>query len=186
MIPLHFQRTKLIYANGVLAIIFGLIAILFPDIAIITLAVFFAIGFMLGGIFMTAGAIGGRDVIPSWELVLLKGILGITIGIVMLVLPKDVVAFFLVVAGIWAIITGLMFLFYWIRKTHSQMFRFISVVIGILSVVIGIIFIVNPFESTRVIVILIGIYALIFGIYSIINTRQQIKEFQTYSQGDLE
>ncbi|MFO7790721.1 MAG: HdeD family acid-resistance protein [Bacteroidota bacterium] len=178
MLPLHFQHSKLSYANGVLSILFGLIAIVFPDIAIITLAVFFAIGFMLGGIFMTAGAIRGRNVIPNWQLVLLEGILGIAIGIVILVLPKDVAAFFLVIAGVWAIITGLMFLFYWIRKTHSQMFKFISVVIGVISVLVGIVFIVNPFESTRLIVILIGIYALIFGIYSIINTRQQEKELK--------
>jgi uncharacterized membrane protein HdeD (DUF308 family) len=178
MLPLHFQHSKLSYANGVLAIIFGLIAILFPDIAIITLAVFFAIGIMLGGIFMTAGAISLRHVIPNWQVVLLEGILGIAIGIVMLALPKDVAAFFLVIAGIWAIIIGLLFLFYWIRKTHSQMFKFISVVIGVLSVAIGIIFIVNPFESTQLIVVLIGIYALIFGIYSIVNTRQHNKSLK--------
>ncbi|MDA3819947.1 MAG: DUF308 domain-containing protein [Candidatus Delongbacteria bacterium] len=180
MLPLHFQHTKLTYVNGVLAIIFGLIAILFPDMAIITLAVFFAIGLLLDGIFLTAGAIRLRNVIPNWQLVLLEGILGIAIGIVILVLPKDVAAFFLVIAGIWAIITGIMFLVYWIRKTHSRMFKFISVVIGVLSVVIGIIFIVNPFESTRLIVILIGIYALIFGIYSVINTRQQMKALKEH------
>ena len=43
---------------------------------------------------------------------------------------------------------------------------------GILSVIIGIVIILNPFESTRLIVILIGIYVIAYGLFSIINTRK--------------
>jgi uncharacterized membrane protein HdeD (DUF308 family) len=45
-------------------------------------------------------------------------------------------------------------------------------IVGILSVLIGFVIVLNPFESTRIIVILIGIYAISYGIFSFINARK--------------
>ncbi|MFW5768326.1 MAG: HdeD family acid-resistance protein [Bacteroidota bacterium] len=173
MLPISFGHSNLSYANGVLAILFGLIAILFPDITLVGLAIAFAVAIMLGGIFLTFGAIRQRKTNSNWPLILLEGILGIIISLVILIIPKDVAAFFVIIMGIWALIIGVTFISFYFRKAVPDFLKLLSVIAGVISVIVGLLILFNPFETTRVIVVIIGIYAIVFGTFSLVNTTRQ-------------
>lgn len=172
MIPASLTTWKLSYINGILAILFGSIAILFPGITLIGLAVYFAITFLVGGILLTISAIRHRRIFSNWSLMLLEGIVGILISVVILARPETAAAFFIVIMGIWAMVIGLIFIISYFRLSLPSIIKPFHMIIGIISVLIGLIIILNPFESTRVIIILIGIYAIAYGVFSIINARK--------------
>jgi uncharacterized membrane protein HdeD (DUF308 family) len=68
--------------GGVLAILFGIIAIVFPSITLIGLAYYFAAAILVGGIFLTIVAIRLKETNPGWTFLLLEGIIGILVGFV--------------------------------------------------------------------------------------------------------
>jgi len=172
MLPASFRNWRLSYGNGILAILFGSIAILFPGITLIGLAVYFAITLLIGGILLTISSIRSRRVLMNWSSMLLEGAIGILIGIIILARPESAAAFFIIIMGIWAMVIGLIFIISYFKLSLPAIIKPFHMIIGILSVLIGLIIMLNPFESTRVIVVLIGIYAIGYGIFSIINARK--------------
>lgn len=173
MLPAGFRNWRLSYGNGILAIIFGSIAILFPGITIIGLAYYFAITILLGGILLTISSVRSMKILPGWQFMLLEGVIGILIGIIILARPQTAAAFFIVVMGIWAIVIGVVFIVSYYKLTMPAILKPFHIFTGILSVTIGIVIILNPFESTRIVVILIGIYVIAYGIFSIINAKNR-------------
>ncbi len=172
MINKNFRSWRLSYGNGILAILFGTIAILFPGITLIGLAIYFAITLLAGGILLTISSLRSRKMLPNWSSMLLEGAIGILIGIIILARPESAAAFFIVIMGIWAMVIGLIFIISYFKLSLPAIIKPFHMIIGILSVLIGFIIILNPFESTRVIIVLIGIYAIGYGIFSIINARK--------------
>lgn len=172
MLPGRFRNWRFSYGNGILAILFGCIAIIFPGITIIGLAFYFAVTILLGGVLLTISSIRSSKIIANWQLMLTEGIIGILIGIVILARPQTAAAFFIVVMGVWAMIIGLIFIISYFKLILPAILKPFHMITGILSVIIGVIIILNPFESTRVIVVLIGIYVIAYGIFSIINAKK--------------
>ncbi len=161
--------------NGFLAIIFGLVAILFPGITLSALGIYFAFTILLGGISLIAGAIRLKNHSPAWYLLLPEGIIGLLLGILILSRPEVVATVFVVIIGIWALIIGAILIFSFFRTKNHGLTNIIVLLVGILSVITGGIIIFDPFESTRTITILIGIYALIYGLFSIIHASRYNK-----------
>ena len=172
MVTGSLRNWKLSYGNGMLAILFGSIAIIFPGITIIGLAFYFAVTILLGGVLLTVSSIRSRNTLPNWQLMLTEGIIGILIGIVILARPHTAAAFFIVVMGIWAMVIGLIFITSYFKLTLPAILKPFHMITGILSVIIGVIIILNPFESTRIIVVMIGIYVIAYGVFSIINAKK--------------
>jgi uncharacterized membrane protein HdeD (DUF308 family) len=156
--------------NGVLAIIFGLVALFFPGITLVALGIYFAITILIGGIALTVGSVRVKESSRHWYFLLLEGIIGILLGIIILARPELVATIFVTIIGIWAIIIGLVFLFTWFKRSLPPFPNTFALIISILSLLVGLLIIINPFESTRIITILIGIYALIYGLFSVINS----------------
>ncbi|MFW5887011.1 MAG: HdeD family acid-resistance protein [Bacteroidota bacterium] len=163
---------------GVFSIIFGLIAILFPEITLFALAIYFAISFLLGGLTMIIGSFSMKQRSKYWALLLLEGIIGVLIGIFILLRPEISIQVFLAIVGIWAIIMGIILgvAYYLIRKAIYG--AEILIVFSILSLVFGILILTNPFESSRIIIIIIGLYAILYGIFSLINSARISKGYR--------
>lgn len=62
------------------------------------------------------------------------------------------------------------------RPLQPGVYRSIMLVVGILSLVLGLILILNPFDTSRVIVVIIGAYSLIYGIVSLLHNLQKVKQ----------
>ncbi|QGY42952.1 hypothetical protein GM418_04550 [Maribellus comscasis] len=165
----NFIQRNLKSLNGVLAIIFGLVAIFLPGITLAALGVYFALTILVGGISLVAGAIRLKKHNPTWYFLLPEGIIGLLLGILILSRPEVVATFFVAIMGIWALIIGVILIVSFFRNRNASFSKTIMLLVGILSVITGGIIIFNPFESTRMITVMIGIYALIYGLFSIIN-----------------
>lgn len=162
-------RHYLVSLNGVLAILFGLVALFFPGITLAALGVYFAISLMAGGISLITAAFRNRKINRKWQLIFLEGIIGVLIGIIILARPDMVATVFVTIMGLWAIVIGLIFLFTWFRAQLPPFSNTFVLIVSIISLLTGVVIIINPFESTRIITVLIGIYALIYGLFSVLN-----------------
>jgi len=159
--------------NGFLAIVFGLVALLFPTITLIALAIYFAISILIGGLVLTIGSFRIRDENSGWHLVLLEGIIGMLLGIVILLRPEVSAAVFVIIIGVWAMLLGLIFLIAWFRKKTAKSEKGFLLITGILSLVFGLLIALDPFEGSRVITVLIGVYAISYGLFSMITNHKK-------------
>ncbi len=163
----NLKNWRFYYLNGILAIIFGIIALLFPDITLFALAIYFAISIMLGGALLSVGAVRERKYNSKWSIMLMEGMLGMLIGIVILINPSGAAAFFVAIMGIWAMVMGVVFMIAFFNIALPKVLKPFHLFAGLVSLGIGLLMIINPFDSTRVIVVLIGIYAIAYGSLSL-------------------
>jgi uncharacterized membrane protein HdeD (DUF308 family) len=173
MKKLQLQNWLFTSLNGFLAIIFGLVALLFPTITLIALAIYFAFSILAGGLVLTIGSIRIRNENSGWSLILLEGILGMLLGFIILLRPEISAAVFVAIIGFWAILLGLIFLIAWFRRKILKSEKGFLLITGILSLIFGILIALNPFEGSRVVTVLIGVYAITYGLFSIITNNKK-------------
>ena len=159
--------------RGAIAILFGLAALLRPDIALGALILLFGAYALVDGVFAIVGVFGGtRGGTPRW-LLLIEGIAGILAGIIAFVLPGLTAILFLYLIAAWAVITGIFEIATAIRLRQQVTGEWALIVGGVLSVLFGVILaVIGPVAGLLSLIWLIGIYALVFGILMLITAFQ--------------
>ena len=159
--------------RGAIAILFGLAALLRPEIALEALILLFGAYALVDGVFATVGIFGGtRGGTPRW-LLLIEGIAGILAGLIAFVLPGLTALLLLYLIAAWAIITGIFEIATAIRLRREIRGEWALILGGALSVLFGVILIVvSPFAAILSLVWLIGVYAVAFGILMLITAFQ--------------
>lgn len=160
MIQILANKWWAIALRGILAILLGIVALVYPDVTLLSLALLFGAYALLSGIFAIVAAFGygGREAV--WYV--LEGILGIAVGITTFFYPNITAQALVYLVGLWAILTGI---FEVVAGFELPIQRdWLLVLSGVLSVVFGVLVFFNPGTGAVAIVWLIGIYTLIFGI----------------------
>ena len=149
--------------RGVIAIVFGLIALFLPGATMLSLVLFFSAYMLVDGVFTIISGVRAARRGERWGLLVFEGILNILTGIIAFLWPGiTVLAFVLLMAG-WAILTGALELAaaYRLKIDHGRWWLVLG---GILSVLFGVLLIVTPIIGAVVLTWWLGAYALIFGI----------------------
>ena len=158
--------------RGVLAIIFGLIALLAPGIALLAFVYVFAVYALIDGIMAVYIAIRERGSLSRWAWVLFEGILGIIAGIVAFVYPGLTALVLLYIVAIWAVVTGIMEIVTAIAIRGFAAREWALGLAGILSIIFGIVLFIFPGAGLLSILWLVGIYGIVFGILFIVRAFQ--------------
>ena len=148
--------------RGLAAIIFGILAYIWPGITFTALVLLFGAYALWDGVFALVGAFrteGDR----RWAL-LLEGIIGIAAGLVAFLWPGAAsIALIYLIAG-WAVATGLLEIFAAIRLRKEIEGEWVLMLSGLLSVIFGILVAVWPGAGLVAVTWIIGAYAILFGI----------------------
>ncbi len=162
----------LLALRGVFAIIFGLIALFAPGIALRAFIIVFGVYAIIDGIAAVVIAIQERGSLSRWGWVLFEGIISILAGIVAFVYPGLTALALLFVVAIYAILTGILEIVaaFVIRGFAAR--EWALGIAGILSIIFGIILFIRPGAGLLAILWLVGIYAIIFGILFIVRAFQ--------------
>ncbi|MFA5648890.1 MAG: DUF308 domain-containing protein [Bacteroidales bacterium] len=182
----RFGKWSLSSLNGMLMVIFGLVSILMPELAIAVLAIYFAITIMLGGLILSIFTLKHKASLPNWKARLTEGLLSVVLGLVILIKPQSAAAFLVYVMGLWAFFIGVVFIVSYFRRKTPDLVGAFNLIAGVVSVVLGLIIVFNPFESSRFLVILIGIYALAFGIFTMVYSSKILKHDKDSVVPDVE
>ena len=93
--------------RGCAAILFGIAALIWPDLTLWALVVLFGAWMLVDGVFALWAAITGQERERRW-LLLVEGIAGITAGIITFVWPDITALALLYLIAAWALVTGVL------------------------------------------------------------------------------
>ena len=158
--------------RGVFAILFGLVALLLPRIALLAFIYVFAAYAIIDGIVAVFVSIRERGSLNRWGWVLAEGILSVVAGIVAVVYPGLTALVLLYLVAAWAVLTGVTEIVAAFRLREQISREWALGLAGLLSIVFGIILFIRPGAGLLAILWLVGIYAIIFGILFIVRAFQ--------------
>ncbi len=162
---------------GVVSIVAGVLALVYPDITLLAIGLIFGIYLLLAGIFEIVEAIVGDP--ASRALTAIVGILGLVAGLVCLRRPGDSLLALIVVLGIYLIVAGVAHL---VRAFASVEHRGWGVLAAIADVVLGILILAVPKVSLVTLAVLFGISLIIRGAFSCIAA-YQLRKVQKQDAG---
>ncbi len=149
--------------RGVFAILFGILAFMWPGTTLTVLVLFFGAYALVDGLFAVVAALtnhtSGRR---GW--VLLEGLVGIGIGVLTFVLPGVTALSLLYVIAAWAIITGGLEILTAIELRREITNEWMLILGGIASLAFGILLILFPGAGALSLIWLIAVYAIVFGV----------------------
>jgi uncharacterized membrane protein HdeD (DUF308 family) len=149
--------------RGAFAILFGLICLFFPPVAVLALATLFGFWLLLDGISGLAVAWQTRGH-GGWWLPLLEGIAGLLAGFLAIVWPFITALVLVLFVGVWAIMTGLFEVWAAIRLREQIKGEFWLGLAGVISVLFGLYVIIFPGAGILSVLWLIAIFAIAFGV----------------------
>lgn len=149
--------------RGVLAILFGLIALFLPGVTMLSLVLVFAAYAFLDGVLAIVSAVRAAREQERWGYLVLEGIVDIGAAAVAVLWPGITVLAFVFVIAFWAILTGVLELMAAFRLEFIDG-RGWLVFGGIASIVYGALLIVAPMIGAVVLTWWLGAYALVFGV----------------------
>ncbi|MEK7626287.1 MAG: DUF308 domain-containing protein [Patescibacteria group bacterium] len=153
--------------RGMLAIVFGLAAVFWPGLTLVTLVYLFS-GFLLasGLIGLVLGLVNifnGKNSLLTRVLAVGLGAVEIGAGVYLLRHPEVAFSTFILIIGLLFIGRGVIDAFVGIFEDDAATTKTISTISGVLSVIVGVILLMQPASGGVAFVWILGLYALITG-----------------------
>lgn len=152
--------------RGLLAVGFGLVALVWPDITLLVLVALFGAYVLVDGTISVVFGLTGRESVRWW--MVLWGLVGVAVGLGVFLWPVIGAVALVYVIAAWAILTGAMEVaaaITWRREIRNE---WVLIVAGILSVVIGGAIAIFPGAGAVALIWLIGAYAVVLGVLLVI------------------
>lgn len=149
--------------RGLFAVLFGLLAFVWPGVTLAALVILFGAYSLVDGIFALIAAVRAAEAHERWWLFVLEGLAGIAAGLLTFVWPGITALVLLYLIAWWAVITGVLEIAAAIRLRKEISGEWALVLGGVASVIFGFLLLFRPGVGALAVVWLIGIYALLFG-----------------------
>jgi uncharacterized membrane protein HdeD (DUF308 family) len=149
--------------RGVAAVIFGILAFVWPGLTLLTLVLFWGAYALVDGVLAIVAAIKGGNPMPRWWLAIV-GLAGIVAGVLTFLVPGITALVLLIFIAVWAIVLGVMEIYGAIRLRKEIEGEWLLILNGALSVLFGLILLWRPGVGALAVVWIIGAYAIILGI----------------------
>ena len=153
----------LLLLRGIAAIIFGVLAFVWPGLTLLTLILFYGAFALADGVLAIVAAVTGGAPAPRWWLALV-GLLGIAAGLLTFLMPGVsalVLLFF--IAG-WAVATGVLQIIGAIQLRKEIDNEWLLILGGVVSVLFGVGMMLAPGAGALALVWVIGIYSVVMGV----------------------
>jgi uncharacterized membrane protein HdeD (DUF308 family) len=152
--------------RGLAAIIFGILAYVWPGITLTALVLLFGAYALWDGVFALIGAFRSQGD-RRWSLIL-EGIVGIAAGLLTFLWPGAATFALLYIIAGWAVVTGILEIIAAIRLREVIEGEWLLLLSGLLSVLFGIVIAFWPAAGLLAITWIIGAYAVAFGILLVV------------------
>ena len=153
--------------GGIASVLFGIMALAWPGLTLLVLAIFFAASVFVDGIFAVVGAFKNRDQ-ANWWLVLLFGILGVAAGGYAMLQPEAAALALLLIVAAYAILSGITLVVAGWKLRAEITGEWLLILAGIVSVIFGILLIAMPGPGLLSLVWLVAVWAIATGVLRII------------------
>ncbi len=150
--------------NGLLAILYAVFALFVPADTLLVVAKYTGIALLLFGVIMLLTAIYRINNKSPFTVLLTQSIITIVLGSLILIYTEQTITFFVMMMGIWAILSGILLLVILVNLGSELSNKNMLLTNALISLLFGVILLINPFDVAAALVILSGVLALGFGI----------------------
>lgn len=170
----------MILLTGIAGTIFGLIALFWPAMTLVTLVYIVAVVVVVGGAVMLFEAISSIKKDRLWWLALALALLNIGVGVYLLRNPLVAAAVFVVILAIVILgrsIFDLVVASYMDKKEG----RWLWILTGVLGIIAAVAIVFYPVRSSLAFTWVLGMYALIHGVTTVgfaVQIRKDIKKLK--------
>jgi len=158
------QEWWIVALQGVAAIVFGVLALVWPGITLLSLVFLFAAYALVDGVLalMSGFRRGAGGKLDWWRIA--RGVVGIAAGVVAFAMPGITAYVLLLVIAAWAIVSGAIELVaaYQLRDVIQR--EWLLALDGVLAIIFGIVLVVFPSAGALALVWLIGAFAIASGV----------------------
>jgi uncharacterized membrane protein HdeD (DUF308 family) len=151
---------------GVLGVIAGILALVYPDITLLALALIAGINLMLLGILALIDSFGGDRDAGDRVLAGVIGILGLIAGLVVIRRPGESLLALVVIIGVWLVVTGIVDFIRAFSRLENRALRLLA---ALVDVILGILILALPKLSLGTLAILVGLAFLIRGVVAVVG-----------------
>jgi len=151
---------KLLVVRGVIGILFGIVAMVWPIETAVALALMWGIWALIDGVGSFVQAFQPEATGRVW--LVLMGVIALGAAFFAIFSPAVTAVALTWILGIWLVVRGLFELFGAFRSS-TQVPRSLLVIGGALSIVIGVLFVANPGASAVGLAFWLGFIALLWG-----------------------
>jgi uncharacterized membrane protein HdeD (DUF308 family) len=148
--------------RGILGIVFGLICLLTPGVALGAFVILFAAYMFVDGGFAIASAWKAARSGERWGLLIVEGLVDIAAGLIAVAWPAITMVALIWLVAIWAIVSGALMLYaaFMLNRDHGRWWLALG---GIASLIFGVLLVIEPLVGAVVLTMWIGAYAIVFG-----------------------
>ncbi len=154
----------LVAIRGILTIILGIFALVYPVATLAVLIFVFGVFALVEGIITAIVGVATMRKDNNWWMALLEGLLGVFIGIFILKWTGITVFLTIYLIGLWALIAGVFGIVAGFSLRKEMEGEWLLIMVGFLGVLVGILTLTSPVSALVVIPILLGIYGIAAGI----------------------
>jgi uncharacterized membrane protein HdeD (DUF308 family) len=154
----------LLALRGVIALLFGSAAIVWPAITLATLAALFTAFALLAGALWMFGAIGHRHADRRWWIMLLLGAFSVGAGVIAALQPALTILALVLLIGANALVSGTLDIVIALRMRKYMNGERLLVLSGVASVLFGLVVLLYPTGAGALaLAYMTGLYALLTG-----------------------
>ncbi len=154
--------------RGIAAIVFGVLAFIWPETTLTALVILFGAYVLVDGVSLLIALAQGDALARrhSWA-VAIMGVLGIVAGIATFIWPSVTAMSLLYLVALWAIAMGTFQVVAAIQLRRELDNELLMALGGIASIVFGVLLVVFPSEGLISLVWLVGAWSVVFGASSL-------------------
>lgn len=150
--------------RGLVAVVFGILAFVWPGMTLVALVYLFGAYALADGILALAAAFSAPKGYPGFGGLIFGGLVSIATGVLAFLWPGITTAALLILIAAWAIVTGVMEIVAAVELRRVITHEWLLILAGIVSVVFGGLILMRPSSGALALIWWIGGFALVFGI----------------------
>ena len=149
----------IVMSAGALSIVAGLLAIAYPDITLLALALFAGVTLMVSGAVSLVDALGSGDG-GTRAVSAVMGVLGLVAGLIILRRPGETLLVLVLAIGIWLVVSGAV---RFVRAFEELEGRALRMMVAISEILLGGLILALPDLSLRTVAVLAGVGFVLRG-----------------------
>ena len=168
LLRLLSRRWWVMALRGLLAVFFGVLALVWPSTTVRVLVMLFGIYVLVDGLFSLLSALTSRERRGAWWLLLIEALTGIAAGILAFIWPQITALVLLYLIAAWAIVTGVLELIGAYRLRTQLEGEWALALAGVVSIILGLLLAFRPGSGLIAVIWFLGVYAIVFGILMLV------------------
>jgi uncharacterized membrane protein HdeD (DUF308 family) len=154
----------LLLLRGVAAIVFGVLALVWPHITLIALTILFGAYVLVDGVLSLGAAITGRGGAGRRWWLAIVGVAGVAAGVITFMWPGMTLVLLLAVIAAWAIVIGVFEIIGAIRLRREIDNEWALILTGVLWAAFGVALVARPAAGAVGVAWILGTFAILIGI----------------------